>query len=316
MSIHPRAVRACEADRNFAEFEGDSRRVTGRVGHVSHHSVHHHARRGAVRPTAPAAPSAPVHALLDNTREPSEALRSAGMITGLSPREQADRIIASILAGGSEGPVLLCMPGTLGAAWQSSMLETAREAVRRWNGRGPLAVVSIPYNNGISDVVKRFVGIGTSETSSVLAMVIRGVHRMAPHRPILLAGESQGSWVIGHDLEDPELAAAVTRVALFSKPGFQKAPASVGGAAAGASLLPGAPGLVEWRHTDDIVPSLFSRIGAKVLGGYVTAFIRMSMNGDFEYIPHHYDAHGAEAAAYLLDGIMPTNLVHHSSDDM
>jgi len=212
------------------------------------------------------------------------------------------------------------MPGTLGAAWETSILETARAVVKRWHGRGPLAIVSIPYSNGIPDVVKRFLHLGTSEDKSVLAMVIRDIHDKAPHRQILLAGESQGSWVIGHDLQDPSLAAAVTRVFMFSKPGFQPSPptGAIGGAAAGSALLPGHPGLIEMRHTDDIVPSLFSRLGLDVLKGYILALQEMAVdsNHHFGYFPHHYDAHGAEAAAYLLDGVVPSKLVHPSSDDL
>ena len=52
-----------------------------------------------------------------------------------------------MLAGGTEGPVLLCMPGTNGAAWQSSMLETAHEFIARWHDRGPMAIVSV--RNGL-----------------------------------------------------------------------------------------------------------------------------------------------------------------------
>ncbi|MBC7644276.1 MAG: hypothetical protein H7123_04060, partial [Thermoleophilia bacterium] len=279
------------------------------------------ARANTVFRPAAVAPAPDVHVLMDTDHEPSKKILSAGSVPGLTPRQQADSIVKSILAGGTEGPVVLCMPGTLGAAWETSILETARAVVQRWHGRGPLAVVSIPYNNGIPDIVKRFLGLANGEDRSVLAMVIRDIHAKAPNRPILLAGESQGSWVIGHDLEDPELAAAVTRVFMFSKPGFQKSPPTQAlGTAAGAvgsARLPGHPGLIEMRHTDDIVPSLFSKLGLDVLTGYVLAFRQMAVDSrhHFGYEPHHYDIHGAEAAAYLLDGIVPGHLVHHSSDD-
>ena len=70
------------------------------------------------------------------------------------------------------------------------------------------------------------------------------------------------------------------------------------------------------RHTDDIVPSLFRNLGVDVLLGYVLALRRLMILRDFEYVPHHYDVHGAEAAAYLLDGVVPRSLVHNSRDDL
>jgi hypothetical protein len=254
-----------------------------------------------------------VHVLTDNLHEPGDeniTMRSGP--ADMSPQDEAAAILKVVLA--STGPVLLCMPGTDGPAWESSMYETARAAVRMYHGQ--MVAVSIPYHNAVKDVIRRFFHIGTSSKDSVLALVISGIHAAQPNRPILLAGESQGSWVIGHDLQDPQLAADVTRVAVFAKPGFQQAPAAVGAAAAGAHLLPGRPGYIEFRHTDDIVPSLFAHLGLDVLGGYVMAIRRWFQTGNFEYTPHHYDMHGPEAANYLLNGVMPASLVHSSTDDL
>lgn len=278
------------------------------------------ARRALARGTAPFSagpvPQPPQasprtqHVLLGDVVDPAPT-SSAGP-GGLSPSEQANRILASLLPG--DGPVLLCLPGTTGAAFQSSMLTTARSFLAEMRGR-PAAVVSIPYRNGIGNAVGRFFGVGTRRSQSVLALVIRGLQRHAPHRPILIVGESQGAWLAAQDLHDPVLAGAVTRVVLFAKPGFQQLPVPIGEAVWGASMLPGPTGLLEVRHVDDIVPSLFWRLGMPVARSYVDSFRAWGQTGEYDYPPHHYGAHGAEAAAFLARGVRPARPVHDSHDD-
>ena len=233
---------------------------------------------------------------------------------GLSPQVIADKIVAQILQG--TGPILLCVPGTLGAAYETSMLSTARQLVKQ-AGDQPVSVASIPYPNNVVNVVTRFLKIGTNPDANVLVHVLRKLKAAAPHRPILLTGESLGAWLIAQTLHDsPELAAAVTRVVLFAKPGFVKLPTAVGTARLGAATLPGTPqgnGIVEWRHTDDIVPNLFSHLGLTVAGGFATSINGWLETGEYEYLPHHYDAHGAEAAAWLLRAVAPSGMVHHST---
>lgn len=272
-----------------------------------------HARRRVVAAAQVAPPPPPPrrpHVLLDpagGTDGPKATYPS-----GLSPVEIADRILMSLLSG--TGPVLLCVPGTLGRSYETSMLSTARALVAQVGGA--VSVASIPYHNSVPDVIKRFFKVGTSVDRSVFALVIRGLKRFAPERPILVTGESQGSWLIAQNFAaDPELARAVTRVAIFSKPGFAATIPNVGQAAAGASMLPGPPGVQEWRHTDDIVPSLFSRLNCSVAQGYMEGISELVRNHDFEYYPHHYDLHGVEAATYLLTGVRPSNPVHDSHAD-
>lgn len=254
------------------------------------------------------------HVLLDPDLASRPSAPSAGMPTGMSPGEIADRIVAKLLEG--TGPILLCVPGTLGAAYQSSMLATARSFVR--SASGPVSVASIPYPNGVVNVVTRFLGIGGEAADNVLALVLQRLRHAAPGRPILLTGESQGAWLIAETLRaDPELAAAVTRVALFAKPGFVALPAGVGAARAGAAMLPAAAdaatGILEFRHTDDIVPSLFHRLGSTVAMGYVDAIGAWRRTGTFDYPPHHYDLHGDEATRWLLLGKPTRDPVHHSA---
>lgn len=231
---------------------------------------------------------------------------------GMTPTEAADRIVATLLRG--SGPILLCVPGTYGGAYQSSMLVTARSVVR--HAGGPVSVSSIPYPNGVRDIVTRFLGVGgRGEEQNVLALVLRRLRAAAPHRPILLAGESQGAWLIADTLRaDPSLAAAVTRIVVFAKPGFVDMPEAIGGARTGASMLPGTAsgvaGVLEFRHTDDIVPSLFSRLHAGVLTPYLDS---LAAGQGFAYRPHHYDWHGDEAAAWLLHGTPPEGPEVHRS---
>jgi hypothetical protein len=252
------------------------------------------------------------HVLLD----PDVATRpkgpKVGMVPGMSADEMAGRIVAKLLEG--TGPILLCVPGTLGSAYETSMLAIARAFVQQ--APGSVSVASIPYPNGAIDCVTRFFHIGTQPDRNVLALVLKRLRVAAPGRPVLLTGESQGAWLIADTLrEDPELAAGVSRIAIFAKPGFVKMPASIGSAHVGAAMLhaPETVGVLEYRHTDDIVPSLFGRLGAEVLQGELEALAGWRKTGSYEYPPHHYDPHGADAARWLLEGIRPTAPTVHSS---
>jgi hypothetical protein len=261
----------------------------------------------------PGDPTAADHPVFNPAIDPYAAPATAAGTRGasLTPREQADHILASLLAG--SGPIVLGVAGTIGNAWEHAVLTTARSIMAQWHGA--ISFASIPYHNGVFDNVKRFFGAESDPDQNVLAMVIDGLRRNAPGRPILIVSESQGSWMVAKTLEDPVLAGAVTRAMLFSTPGFQRQPTGVGQAAAGAATLPGPTGVATIEHVDDIVPSLFSRLGGAVLHGYVQAFSGWLHTHDFQYVPHHYEAHGDAAAAWLLRGERPSSPRHPSGDD-
>jgi hypothetical protein len=252
------------------------------------------------------------HVVLDpDLASRPEGPKQRGVPAGMTATECADRIVAKLLEG--TGPILLAVPGTLGGYYQTSMLATSRAFARL--AKGSVSIAAIPYPNGVLECVTRALKIGISPDQNVLALVIKKLRDAAPHRPILLAGESQGAWLIADTLrEDPSLAAAVTRVVLMAKPGFVHMPESIGTARLGASMLPanvsGVDGILEFRHTDDIVPALFRRLGPHVLKGYVDSLLA---GRGFEYNPHHYDWHGEEAARYLLEGIAPLLPTIHES---
>ena len=268
----------------------------------------------ATRAAARAATARP-HIVLDPdlASRPPEPRR--GIPAGMSPAEVADQIVATVVQGA--GPILLVVPGTLGTHYQTSMLAAARRFAR--DASGPTSIASIPYPNGIVDIATRTLRIGIGPEQNVLALVLRRLRDAAPHRPILLAGESQGAWLIADTLrQDASLAAAVTRVLMFAKPGFVALPASIGSARTGASLLPanasGVDGVLEFRHTDDIVPSLFTRLRPRVLGGFFAMVVSALAGGSPGYTPHHYDWHDAEGARWLLEGIAPElDTVHEST---
>lgn len=229
----------------------------------------------------------------------------------MSPVEAADRIVAALLAG--TGPILLLVPGTLGTEYQTSMLALGRASLRL-AGTRPLCVASIPYSNGIGDIVTRFLHLATKPDENVLSLVLRRLRRFAPDREVYLAGESQGAWLVADTLRaEPDLAAGVTRIAMFAKPGFVTSPSGVGGA---ADATTGARGIVEWRHDDDVVPNLFSGIGTAVLGAVGKSLAGLVTTGAYHYKPHHYDRYGATAASWLLDGIRPTRTSLMSTDPL
>ncbi|MEO6867678.1 MAG: hypothetical protein ABI200_06625 [Gaiellales bacterium] len=261
------------------------------------------AARRAEQERAAAAARRP-HVLLDPDLASRPTDPAGGLPAGMSAEEIADRIVATLLQG--SGPILLCVPGTRGATYETSMLATARSFVKR--AGGPVSVASIPYRNGIRDIATRMLHIGTGADDNVLAHVIRKLHAAAPERSILLTGESQGAWLIADTLcADPSLAAAVTRIAMFAKPGFVQVPDTIGSARLGAGIL-------EFRHTDDIVPSLFNRLNLMVLQGWIDTLGEWRRSGSFGYAPHHYDAHAGEAAEFLLRDAAPaSDPAHHSS---
>jgi hypothetical protein len=250
------------------------------------------------------------HKLLDPDLEHRPAGPHDRVPAGMSVAEAADRIVAKLLQG--SGPILLCVPGTLGGAYETSMLALARAFVR--TAGGPVSVSSIPYPNGAIDCVTRYLHIGTGEDQNLLAQVLKRLRQLAPQRPVVLAGESQGAWLIADTLNaDPTLAAMVSRVVTFALPGFVHMPASIGSARQGAATLRGgATGDVEYRHTDDIVPSLFGRLHPGVFTPYLQSLLA---GRGLAYPPHHYDWHGEEAARWLALGERPTSSLVHASTD-
>lgn len=227
--------------------------------------------------------------------------------------EIADRICAELLKG--TGPIVLCVPGTAGGGYQTSMLATARAMIKLAGGHS-ISVASLPYPNQPVDVARRLLGIGTDHDHDVLRQVLERLKKYAGGRPILVTGESLGAWYIADVLrQHPDLAAIVTRAALFAKPGFvhDPAPETVGSAHRGAALLraTGSPwaegerGLVEFEHTDDIVANLFGGIGRAVVASEVSALKRWLSSGHYTYPPHHYESHGEAAARWLYLGERP-----------
>ncbi|MBC7460207.1 MAG: hypothetical protein H7287_02490 [Thermoleophilia bacterium] len=227
--------------------------------------------------------------------------------------EIADRICAELLRG--TGPIVICMPGTSGGGYQTAMLATAREMIRLAGGNS-MSFTSLPYPNQPIDLVKRFLGLSGGNDDCVLYQVLLRLKKFAGDRPIYLTGESLGAWYIADVLRtNPDLAAVVTRVALFAKPDFvREVPSAVlGSAHRGARMLraTGAPnavsatGIVEFRHTDDIVANLFDRLGLDVLKSEFSAVGRWIKTGHYTYPPHHYEVHGTDAARWLYLGERP-----------
>ncbi|MCW2973345.1 MAG: hypothetical protein JWN72_1618 [Thermoleophilia bacterium] len=227
--------------------------------------------------------------------------------------EIADRICAELLKG--TGPIVICMPGTAGGGYQTSMLATSREMIKLAGGHS-LSFASLPYPNMPIDIAKRFLGMGRKDEDCVLFQVLTRLKKYAGDRPIYVTGESLGAWYIADVLrKHPDLAAVVTRVALFAKPDFVKEVPSevIGSAHRGARMMraTGAPnavsatGIVEFRHTDDIVANLFDRLGIDVLKSEFSAIGRWISSGHYTYPPHHYEVHGADAARWLYLGERP-----------
>jgi hypothetical protein len=274
-------------------------------------------RRGyTTPPIAYPAPGRP-HILLDPdlTTRPLDQMRD---LPKMSAGEQADRICAVLLRG--TGPILLCLPGTASGGYQTAMLSTARAFIEL-AGDSSVSIATLPYPNGPLDVFTRLVGFHADGDYDVLEQVLLRLKKYAGGRPILLTGESQGAWVIADTLRrHPDLAGIVTRVAMFAKPGFVRMPGAIGQARHGAAMLRAtgsrfsdATGIVEFRHIDDIVPSLFTRMGSAVAKGEFEAVRRLLQTGHYVYPPHHYEMHGEDAARWLYLGERPQVTVQMSA---
>lgn len=247
------------------------------------------------------------HILLDPHATAAGREEQRGLPKGMSAGEAADRIVADLLKG--TGPILLVVPGTSGTSYQTSMFETARQAIELSRSSG-ISIASIPYANSARDIAVRLLTGYPKPEANVLALVLERLKRFAPNRPVYLAGESQGAWQISDTLSrSPELGQAVQRVALFALPGMVIPPSvAVGDAKRGAS------GIRHWQHTNDIVPTLFTGRMGPALAAFAKAFLDFAKTRDFEFTPHHYDADAAAAARWLVAGVAPSNVVHDSRD--
>lgn len=73
-------------------------------------------------------------------------------------------------------------------------------------------VTMIPYES-----TWRF-STSVPDGAAVLRGVLDAIRKRAPGRPVFLAGESQGAWIISTVLADPAFAKLVTRAALWGRP--------------------------------------------------------------------------------------------------
>lgn len=227
----------------------------------------------------------------------------------LSAREQADRILATIL--NSKGPIVLVVPGTNGRPYEHANYETVHSLLKHING--PAVVTNIPYDNSVIKAVQRFFHINVSNGSSIIGFVLEGINKYAPHRPVYVVGESQGSWVIADELRNKRLAAMVKRVVFFSTPGFVKVPSAVGDAIKGADNADS--GVLKINHTDDIVPGLLFNLNIKRVTSILGTVLNGLGGGDFDYTPHYYDQDGAAAGAFLATGRRPKHPNHQSEHE-
>jgi hypothetical protein len=57
---------------------------------------------------------------------------------------------------------------------------------------------------------------------AVLTGVLKAIHRIDPSRKVLLAGESQGAWIVGNVLADKSVSGMIERASLWGHPGAAK----------------------------------------------------------------------------------------------
>src|SRR5690606_32926230 len=84
--------------------------------------------RQVVERRSPARP----HVLLDPDPASRPKRPKRGLVRGMSPQEQADRIVAHLLQG--SGPILLVEPGTMADYYDNTMGATAKAFIQRAKG--------------------------------------------------------------------------------------------------------------------------------------------------------------------------------------
>ncbi len=207
---------------------------------------------------------------------------------GWSPQQVADRLLDTLLAG--DGPIYIAVTGTGGASYDHAVLSTLQEVARQGSG-GAATVVSLPYANGVADIGRRTLGLSGSGRDEALAIVLRELARRAPHRPVYVVAQSQGSWLVSQVLrDDPDAARAVTRAVLFSRPAL--APSVDAWVAAGT--------LLEVNHVDDIVTGVPTALNREMLRSFAASTMDWMRGQRFSYLPHRYEPDAALAARFLL----------------
>jgi hypothetical protein len=138
--------------------------------------------------------------------------------------------------------IVIWVPGTSEYFIKPSFLKAAK---RHLPGLG---VTMIPYEGTWR------LSSSVPDGTAVLAGVIRELRRRGDKRPIVLAGESQGAWIISNVLADPTLAREVARAALWGHP------------AAAEHQKFGLPGQVrEVNNPDDLITMPLDENASKVL---------------------------------------------------
>lgn len=108
----------------------------------------------------------------------------------------------------SKDDIVLWVPGTDGTDFMEKFREGFEKA---WMGQS-MTAVSMNYHGTWK--------LDTSEPTgeATLRLVLAGIAAHGGHHRLLLAGLSQGAWMIGDVLADPAMRRVVTRAAIFGHP--------------------------------------------------------------------------------------------------
>jgi hypothetical protein len=156
-------------------------------------------------------------------------------------------------------------------------------AVRDANKNGSASLSRIEYE--ASDRTRPSVATGIE----TLRLVLAGIQAHGGHHRVLVAGENQGSWVIGEALSDPLLKNVVTRAVIFGHPQPATHHYEDGHD----------PDVLEINHSGDEVstPTSFGK-----LADALRAAVNWLIPGDYVKIPGNYRNDMTMAVEYLQTG--------------
>lgn len=107
--------------------------------------------------------------------------------------------------------LVLWVAGTSNRGVHPAFQDAADEALR-WFELGSTSVSALVYEPTWD--LRRSVGTGLA----TLLLVLQHLRRLGYQGEVLVAGESQGAWIIGEALAHPQLGSVITRAALLGHP--------------------------------------------------------------------------------------------------
>lgn len=222
----------------------------GNVHRAAAHARGHRRHQPAASPIAHAVPQpGQLHLASSTTPATGPVSRAGGEWPVNQVRAQADAQRALNAIDWSQKDIVLWVPGTDNHAVNPSFEAAVKAA---WT-KGGLSLTKVDYEASWNMRPSVATGIET------LRLVLAGIAAHGGSHRVMIAGESQGAWIIGEALADPMLRGVVNRAVLMGHPWLA------------AHHYDGQNGsnVIEVNHAGDEVASAINGDAAKALDAMV-----------------------------------------------